>query len=606
MKKHLLTLLGVIAVMTLGSCAKEYNVDRGDINAAVALSANDLTASAAVIKGVSAQDNLATCIYVKPTKAGDFDFLNMDAIKRKAYILEHGTEVAFPLEQTESGLLPGTSYIVAVMGKDADGVFRTAPYSLTFTTKVAEAVASIAPVTGTTDKFAYSVTLGEYAKSCRYIVSTDASITAKNSEQLLEYLKSNGAGVQTSTTNVSGEITLTSKADIVVAALAYDDANRPAAAVSSDMVSSETLVKVGNVKLAAPKAGVELFEGTVKMSATSEFAITINGIDYGFISYSGNGGVGTVNNMYSAMPFYSMKETMTYKFTVSKAIGQMAIVSEGANKFWTNMDADADVFVRVDLTNPDGIYRYYFEIPEKDASVVFYEGFDLSTWGGFYQAPVAGTGGPNGTTAEAMAAYDGTEPGVKGSVNTTSNALDSFTYPESAPHSETGWKGVISATLMKNWGLDEWTFAGRGNLSAGHTRIQSSSANNLCYAVTPKFKKLSGPTKVTVTIHAFCFAAELAGDFEIAVLGAGKITNVACTNTKGYSGVGGTFTDTVFTPEAALLPKETNSVVNKSIATMVLTVEGATADTQLRFGKDVALAAGNNGRICIDDIKVTK
>lgn len=609
MKRTLFYAVLALTVSVLGSCAKEGGVDRGDINAAIKLTVDDVTATSAVVSAVSAQENVVGCYYVSPVLTSEADLLNMDAIDRKAYIVEHGQKVSMPFEDNVSKkLLAGTGYTVAVLGYDEAGVFRTAPWFTTFTTGKATVSTSVSLKSQTGGyTFEYAVIKGENTASVKYLISTDKDVTSLEEGALKALVQKGGSAVKTTSEDIpAGTFTAPSKCDFVVAAIALDDMGREGG-FSYSVFSTENSVKLtGDVsaKLTAPVKGVDIFEGTVKMPKSSSFAINVNGEDYGFTDYSGNGGVGTVNNAKSAMPFYNFTEAMTYKFVVSKAIGQMTSIANGGNKFWTNLSADADVYVKVDLTNEDGIARYYFEVPETDPKVVFYEGFDLSVWGGFYQAPVAGTG--VGTSADAIQALDGTEPGTKGSCSTTTNGIDSITWPESAPHSETGWKTVLSEKLVKNWGLEDWTFGGRGNLSAGHIRIQASSSNNLCYVVTPKFTKLTAPTTVTVTIHAFCFAAALAGDFEIAVLGAGKFTKSACTNTYGYSGNGGTLTDTVFTPEANLLPKETNSVVNKSIATIVLTVEGATADTQIRFGKDVALAAGNNGRVCIDDIKVTK
>lgn len=607
MKRTLFYAALVLAASVLGSCAKEGGVDRGDINAAIKLTVDDITATSAVVNAVCAQENVVGCYYVSPVLTSEADLLNMDAIDRKAYILEHGQKVSIPFSDNVSKkLLAGTGYTVAVLGYDEAGVFRTAPWFTTFTTGKAtvSTSASLKSQEGGYT-FGYSVVRGENTASVKYIVSTDPAVTSLEADALKALIQKGGSDVKTSSEDIpAGTVASPVKCDLVVAAIAIDDMGREGEFSSSNF-STETTVKLSgdgvSAKLTAPVKGVDIFEGSVKMPKSSSFAISINGIDYGFTDYSGNGGVGTVNNVKSAMPVYNFTEAMTYKFVVSKAIGQMTTIADGGNKFWTNLTADTDVFVRVDLTNEDGIARYYFEVPEKDENVVFYEGFDLSVYGGFYQAPVAGTG-----NSASVSYMDGTEPGTKGSSSSTSNGIDSVTWPENAPRSETGWNAVLSETLVKNWGLEDWTFAGRCNLSAGHIRIQASSSNNLCYVVTPKFTKLTAPTTVTVTIHAFCFAATLAGDFEIAVLGAGKFTKSACTNTYGYSGEGGTLTDTVFTPEANLLPKETNSVVNKSIATIVLTVEGATADTQIRFGKDVALAAGNNGRVCIDDIKVTK
>lgn len=49
----------------------------------------------------------------------------------------------------------------------------------------------------------------------------------------------------------------------------------------------------------------KIYTGTVSVSAADSFEILVENVPYGFLSYSGNGGVGTVNNDRACVPFYT-------------------------------------------------------------------------------------------------------------------------------------------------------------------------------------------------------------------------------------------------------------------------------------------------------------
>jgi len=609
MKRTLFFAILALTALGLGSCVKEGGVDRGDINGAIKLTAETVTATSVKIVGTCAQENVIGCYYVKPFEASQADLLGMDAIDRKAYILAHGTETTLPIKDSATlQLLAGTKYTVAVIGYDADKVFRTAPYFTSFTTGEATVNVTASQSSPSAFDFTYSIEKGEFASYVKYVASTDKSVTALDNDGLKALILKGGSAVKTTRADIPvAHETSKEKCDFVIAALAYDDLDRPGQ-MSSNLISTETIVKVnvaGNATtLSKPEKDVEFFEGTVDMPATGSFKINISGTDYGFTSYSGAGGIGTVNNMMSAIPFYNMTAEMTYKFTADKAFGQMTPVADGGNAFWLNMAAAAKVKVSVDLTLEGGAPRYRFEKVANDSKVVFYEGFDLSVWGGMYQAPVKGT-----SVSGDISLLDGSEPGTQSGASTTANGIDNFCWPASIPLD--GTEKTLSDKLIQNWGLQDWTFK-KAFLSVGHLRVTSTATNAYSYTLTPKFTKLTAPTTVTISLDAWNFAA-LVTNLSFKVVGAGKFTKAVVTNTEGYNqtftaGTTATLTEDTFVPDAQMIVKPANNnVVNKVIAHIELTVEGATSETQFWMGTGTEpIASTKDARVCIDYIKVTK
>jgi len=610
--KRTLAIFALSALMcaTLGSCVKDGTVDRGDINAAIKLSTVEVKAASATISGTSAQENVVSCYLAGPVEVAEVNFANYDAIDRKAYILEHGTEMTIPFEVAfTGGLKPETSYMVAVIGKDAQGVFRTAPYYITFKTGSATVSTSLSIAEeGAGYKYTYSILKGENTKEFKYIVSEDKSTVGLDEAGLRALIKAGGSDVKTSSTDIPAvTINKDSKCDMIVAALAFDELGNEGG-FSSSVVTGETIVKAivnGAATVLSPEAeGSEVYVGTIDMPASATFTINKDNVDYGFTSYSGAGGIGTVNSVFSSVPFVNLTSDMTYKFKVSKAIGQMSATNAGGNAFYANMDAAAKVQIRADFSADPAIYR--FEVVNEDANLVFYEGFDLCTWGGFYQAPVKGGKPADASTAGSK----GTEPVVMSSVSTTANGFDNFCYPSTMTLD--GSETHINDTLMTNWGLQDWTFK-KGYLSCGHIRIGAtlSGSTAVSYVITPKFTKLTSATNVTVTIEGFDFASSVLHQ-HFAIVGDGKYTGATVTNTAGYNetftvSTDGLLTEKSFDPNGTMFPKHANADFNKTMTKVVLQVEGATANTQIRLGTDdTPIGDLKEVRICIDYIKVTK
>lgn len=537
----------------------------------------------------------------------------MDAIDRKAYILEHGVKADMPMTvDVSKSLKAGTSYTVAVIGFDAQGVARTAPYYTTFNTGVSEATVSCDFVEDTPYKYSYNVTLGNSTEYAKFLISDEDEVVEMNDAELEAYMLKSPE-TKTTKISISESFPSAKKVSFVVAAIPYDDLDRAGKiAVSRIVVVKPRTIKVGkDLVETSPK----VYEGTVKLPAQCTFSFEYDGKDYGFIPYSGNGGVGTVENEFAAVPYYNLLDTHHYKFKVEKACGRLAPIVDGtedAVTLWTNMASPADVKVVFDLSYADGTPRYYLEVVNTDPKRVFFEGFDLFVYGGFYQAPVKGTGHPilNGgqVTYAEVPNIDGTEPGMKGSIATTTNGVVPFSY--NSPDNDPVKDGQPTETFIKNRGLQGWSLK-RTSEFPGFIQLGNSQSTHFdAYFVTPKMTALSGATDVVMETETYRFAGE--GNIKLAILGAGKFTAATTTVIDGTKAVAGTYAPgcanlsaTEFTITGDILPKEANGDLNKSILKISIEVSGATADTQFKFYvPDETIAS--NGRIQFDYINVYK
>lgn len=614
-KKLFMTAMSLLVLLGAAcSCTKEGGVDRGDINAAIKLTATHVTATSAVISGVCAQDNVAGCYYVSPFLTSEAKFVDMDAIQKKAYILEHGTRTEVPFEFTLTGKLnPGTDYTVAVIGYDEAGVFRTAPYYTTFKTGKAD-VKVTAEKTGKAGAFVYKYKIepGEFTTSFKYIVSTDSAVGDLEDSAVAELLKKGGADVKTSQVAIENEISSAKEIDLTVAAIPYDEGNNEGAfAIQRALIFRMPVITVENdLKMTS----ANYYEGVVKLQAKTPFGFKFEGKQYGFIPYSGNGGVGTVENEFAAVPYYNVVKVpeCKYMFQVEKACGRLAEITEdpaAATPLWTNMAADADVKVVFDKTYSDGIPRYYLEIVNTDEKRVFYEGFDLFVYGAFFQAPVKGTFINGAAVAmKDVPCIDGTEPGIHDAVNTTTNGIVPMTY--GGPVVDPDKDGQPTATFIKNRGLEGWQLK-RISEFPGFAQLGNSQTTHFeAYFITPKMSKLTAATNVVLETAAYRFAGS--GDIKLAILGAGKFTSAKTSVVTGTKAKAGEYkpgsvnlSETEFTITGDILPKEDNADKNKSILKISIEVEGATAETQFKFYVPEEVT-GKDGRIQFDYVKVTK
>lgn len=341
-----------------------------------------------------------------------------------------------------------------------------------------------------------------------------------------------------------------------------------------------------------------IYEGTIDVAATSEFTATIDGKEFGFLSYSGAGGIGNCKSANASLPYYNIASAKTsksdYGYYVGRAIGQMGEIAS-ANKFYTNLAESGKMFVRINTVTT--VPEYYFElVKEKDASVVFHEDFDLCTCGGDYMVAIAGTKGS--TTG------GGLEPGTPSGV-TANNPMASFDYPTAVKGTE-----LASADYIANRGLNGWEFEYAGERPGA---LQLCAGAVPGHMTTPKFESLTAATDVTVTIDMSRFSTSSVDPINVVLLGAGSFVSGsvaveayaatgAAAATKEYTGLSGdTFAivDDMYCPHT-----NNNSDADKPHSVFTFKVKGATSATQIKI--DAPMGAKNAPRCFIFDIKVTK
>lgn len=332
----------------------------------------------------------------------------------------------------------------------------------------------------------------------------------------------------------------------------------------------------------------KIYTGTVSVSAADSFEILVENVPYGFLSYSGNGGVGTVNNDRACVPFYTYPAAEYY---VRRSLGRMA--SDPLNKFWINLTADARIDLRIDCTQDP--FRYDLQLVEADdPALILAQYFDLMVYGGdWIQAGKNAKSGRMGQSTD-TALIDGTEPGEKEASYTTFGA-------------KIASEGEASPAYLANRGLTGWGIAHCFEFP-GYIRLSNtanSSGNMYGILTTPKLTALSGPTSITLTFDAVRFAST--SDIPVKVLGAGTIKTASVRIEEGTA-------ETAITPAAdgqsiaitsTHCPKHANDDFKKW-SCFTLTIDGATAETQIRWDTTGVGAESKDGRICLDNIAIRK
>ena len=332
----------------------------------------------------------------------------------------------------------------------------------------------------------------------------------------------------------------------------------------------------------------KIYTGTVSVSAADSFEILVENVPYGFLSYSGNGGVGTVNNDRACVPFYTYPAAEYY---VRRSLGRMA--SDPLNKFWINLTADARIDLRIDCTQDP--FRYDLQLVEADdPALILAQYFDLMVYGGdWIQAGKNAKSGRMGQSTD-TALIDGTEPGEKEASYTTFGA-------------KIASEGEASPAYLANRGLTGWGIAHCFEFP-GYIRLSNtanSSGNMYGILTTPKLTALSGPTSITLTFDAVRFAST--SDIPVKVLGAGTIKTASVRIEEGTA-------ETAITPAAdgqsiaitsTHCPKHANDDFKKW-SCFTLTIDGATAETQIRWDTTGVGAESKDGRICLDNLAIRK
>lgn len=595
----------LLTAFAVSSCESD-DVDYGPISAAIEIVVEDVTPSSAKVTLTTEQENVASYKIVRPTPISEFEYAAHDAIDRLAFIEERGEAAEAPFEQTLGNLMPKVAYSFAVVGLDASGQRVTAPTFARFTTAYASSLveARFEENPDATYTFKGKITPNEYTVSYRYIF--DSGYSKATEDELRALLEAGGSAVKTDKGVKELVLTKADKQGVTLAVLSYDDAGRPGE-FTSTFVSTEDMVSVivagKETQLARANEDVDVFEGKVTVPAKGEFSIQINKVAYGFAPYSGNGGVGKVENLMSAAPYYSSSTIPDSRgYEVKKAIGRMVEMTAGGNNFWTNVSAEAQLLVRVDLTYADGKPRYYFElVTAEDPSLVLEQNFDLFVWGGDYTLASGGKGTKPVADSESAADLDGTEEGDKGGATYTTPFPDIWSTEDGAADGDV----IANALYLKNRDVEGWEIR-RVAEHPGMVRLNKSKTGSHVYSghiKTPKLTALTATTNITLEFDICRFAGD--GDIYVTIEGAGTYT-AAAVNIDGASTattVSASGTDFVVTND--LCSKQANAVVNKPWSHVKLSIGGATAETRIKFdgarGKDSA-----SDRCLLDNIKITK
>ena len=336
-----------------------------------------------------------------------------------------------------------------------------------------------------------------------------------------------------------------------------------------------------------------IFTATIPCKASDSFDVLIQNATYGFTSYSGNGGVGTVNNTQACVPFYNYP-TATYY--VRQSLGQMTAKVDDSpiNKFWINMDAACEINVRIDCTQETPRYKLQL-VEAEDPSLVLAQYFDLMVLGGdWIQTGKLAQSGRKITATDDTAVLNGTEPGDVGASYTDFGA-------------EIVSNTTASLEYLANRDLTDWGIAYCYEYP-GYMRLSNTSKTATPYygiLTTPKLATLTSTSTITLTFDAVRFATTT--NIPVKVLGAGTIT-AASVQIEGSS------SQTAITPASdgksieitsVHCPKHGNEEL-KAWSNFTVTIEGATAETQISWDTTGVGESSKDGRICLDNIVIRK
>ena len=339
--------------------------------------------------------------------------------------------------------------------------------------------------------------------------------------------------------------------------------------------------------------------------AKGEITIKNEDLELGFTSYSGAGGIGTCENMYSSLPFYNFTSKHTRFYKVEKAIGALQPTAEGGNKLWLNMDAPGRVRVAYDETYKQ-YGSYYIElVKDEDPALIFDEQFDLFTYGGDAINFLVGTI-YNGTTET----FDGLAPGnpKTGYWSSTGSIGQLWDYPN--------LKVNIRACddYIRNRGVEDWEFVyvdeRPGAIQLNNTGQQEN------YVITPKFSKISGVQNIVLTIDIARYSSTSKADIPITILGDGSFTGGTASQTEGQdvngvkveakSGDLGSLSGTTYNigTEYLMTAGSTyNTSIYKPTSRFEFYISGATSETQIKIA--ASSLSGTAPRCFLFGIKAT-
>lgn len=606
------------AALTLCSCARE-SVSDTDVRAALKLSVSDVLSSSAVMSAESRQSDVEGFLMMPPRQYEDVaPYLSLDAVGKLALIREEAEKVESMASVRLNGLKPQSKYFVGAAGIDSDGKVITAPVFATFET-VNMSVALSTKYEGRTSDgkytFTANVTPDRSTVKFNYVFGSEyASFTA---EKLKELLLGSASDVKTASENVEIKIESDAK-KVMLAALPFDADGNTGDVASLLSAGEMTLVSVdvsGAQVLESTAENENVYEGLVDVPSSAEFTVTINGEQYGFLSFSGTGGVGSFTEKYNiAYPPVGLNKaqdgTRPLSYTVSKATGRMARISDVGNKFWLSLPESRKMFVRIDLDNEDGIPRYYFRLPDED-NVILRESFDLFAYSGDYMKPANGCAVPL-----SLDKADGTEPGQMQAWNMT-NAQGAnknevgyektwFDWPE-----KVNGKVLAPESYIRNRDMTGWRILNGGE-KVGALQLSVSGTNTFGVLETPAFSSLDGTADVRLEIDLARFSSSSKNRIAIRLEGGGSFRRGEVTvdgkETKVLEVSGNEFL--VGYEGDVCPPTVANGTLDKPVSHFVFDISAATPKTKVIIDTSVdANAKGDNAsasRCFVFELKVSK
>jgi hypothetical protein len=604
------------ALLIAAGCRSTEDIEAPAVKAAIRLSVEDVRTSSVSVTAESKQAEVVSCIMTPPVPSDQLNLLSMDAIGKVELLKEKGSN-SEDFTRSFTGLRKLTSYKVVAAGCDASGNIITAPTDIEFKTEdiVITVTTGYERLSDGSYRYDASVKPDDSVVGYRYIF--DFEHAAATPEELLAILKSDGGNVKTASGEQTFSINKENKATAIIAIIGQDISGQDGDLVAgfASAVSVVTIDFGSSVLLTQEDPEIDHFTGTVNVPAETNFTLNFDGVQWGFLPYSGNGGLGVVNNQYAAVPYYNVVQTegVTVKFEAFKAVGRMAKISEGGVPFWLNMPAAATVSVDFNFDQANGIPRYYLEIVKDDPSVVLDEQFDLFCISGDYMSPANGCyvdldpsmvdGTEAGTPVGLKTAQSGTTGGNK---NLTAFKSSVFSWPDAEV---TTVNKLATEAYIRNRGMEGWTLVNVGE-KPGAVQL-CVSKGYLGTITTPALDRLTGATDITVELDMARFSTASKNDIGFNVIGDGTLTSGEVTvdgkdrKTLEVSGkqyrIG--FADDICPPSV------NNDVKNKPVSHFKFKVAGATSSTKISIdtnglGYDSSVSSAS--RCFIFGIKITK
>ncbi len=370
----------------------------------------------------------------------------------------------------------------------------------------------------------------------------------------------------------------------------------------ADVPAPPCRVNFDGERIVMDETSPSVYEGEFEVPATASFTVELDGEPYGFATYSGAGGLGTIKSVNSALPVAGIrsKGKSNKTFYVKRSLGTMTEIEKANNPFGIDLESPGKMHLTVDLSDPGAPHYKMNLIETLDPSVIFHEDFDFCTLGGDYLAP----GDGHGSTA---ATYDGYLPATT-SPN-QNNPGFTFDYPNHVSSPD------ALPAYLEAYGLKDWEFECAGERPSA---MQLGTGSLTGTMTTPAFSNIDGSVDVVIEIEIARFSSSSTETVSFELLGAGKFTSAQVTRDAYASAkTGSSYPEartsyTEFQKGGSLFQLRDdeyfphswdNADVDKPVSHYRLEASGLSSVTRLRIEAPKITA---NARCFIYDIKVTK